>query len=315
MTRRRKIELTSAGLIATISLFAAFAPAGQARLSAPSEEASAMIMGPLLAEYGIAGRGEQPAARAPNARQFTNEVDRGLAWSQGRGADAEASRFARSVIDARASAPAQSGQGMESLAAFSGRSAVLAERADGGGQLLVAVYDSSDTEGVVNAFQSDYVEAGGLVLAGERPDQRAMALRYEARLDSPGGFDGLDIGLSPRAGVSFSDTSAAAEAGATLRLGQYLGEYDGSSRPAWWFFAGADRQALLFDPSDGFDLREAFTMEPYAVVGDAQAGVAVRMGAADISLAYIHRETVYSLPNDSWETSEGFAAFTLSFQR
>ena len=316
MTKRRKIELISAGLVASISLFATFAPAGEALLTEPSDEASAMIMAPLLADLGFAGRDRAPAPAAPRAYERVGfDNDRRVLTPRSESAEGEATRFARQIIDARAAAQMESGQGMESLAAFSGRSAVIAERADGAGRLTVAIYDTADANRAGAAFQSTYVEAGGLILAGERPDRRAMALRYEGRLDSPGGLDGLDIGLAPRAGLAFSESNAAAEAGATIRFGQYLGAYDGDRRPAWWFFAGADRQALLFDPSDGFDLRDAFTMEPYAVVGDAQAGVALRLGAADVSLAYIHRETVYSLPNDSWETSEGFAAFTLSFRR
>ena len=132
--------------------------------------------------------------------------------------------------------------------------------------------------------------------------------------NAPGGSDGLDIGLSPRAGVSIGEDGPAAAAGATVRLGQYLDEFE-DGRPSWWFFAGADRQAVLYDPGQGFDMRDALAMEPYAMVGDAQAGVAMRLRGADVSLAYIHRETRYALPQQSWETNEGFAAFSLTWRR
>ena len=266
-----------------------------------------MIMGPLLAEFGLKG----DPAPAPDRRMAALRpvaTASAPASTQSRG---EASRFAAAVITAR---DASTRDGLDPVSAFSGRSAVIAE-SESGGRLSVAVYDAADPGSTTDAFQSEYVEAGGLVLAGERPDRRAMAVRYEARFDAPGGFDGLDIGVAPRAGVSMSDTGAAAEAGATVRLGRYLGDYDGAERPAWWVFAGADRQALMFDPGEGFRLRQAFAMEPYAIVGDAQAGVAMRFGPADLSVAYVHRETEFSMPNDSWETSEGFAAFTLSLRR
>ena len=141
-----------------------------------------------------------------------------------------------------------------------------------------------------------------------------MAVRYESSFAAPGNAEGLDVGLSPRAGVSLADNgAAAAEAGATVRLGRFVdADFD---RPAWWFFAGADRQAVMYDPHQGFDVRDALAMEPYAIVGDAQAGVAMRMGGADLSVAYVHRETEYALPQQSWETSEGFAAFSLTWRR
>ncbi len=311
MVRKRTIELACAGVIGAGALFAAAAPMGEAQLMRSSSETSAMIMGPLLAEFGL---GAAPSARVdgPSAALRVAEPAAAPAATSSRG---EASRFAAAVINARsADADASAREGMDAVSAFSGRSAVIAE-SESGGRLSVAFFDAADPGLMADAFQSEYVEAGGMVLAGERPDRRAMAVRYEARFDAPGGFDGLDIGLAPRAGVSMSGAGAAAEAGATVRLGRYLGDYDGDERPAWWVFAGADRQALMFDPGEGFRLREAFAMEPYAIVGDAQAGVAMRFGPADLSVAYVHRETEFSMPNDSWETSEGFAAFTLSLRR
>ncbi len=142
-----------------------------------------------------------------------------------------------------------------------------------------------------------------------------MTLRYETTFDSRGGLDGLDVGLAPRAGVSIGQNGPAAEAGATVRLGQYLDEGFGEDRPAWWLFAGADQQAVMYDPGAGFNMRNAFAMGPYATVGDAQVGIAARFGGADISFAYIQRETRYALPTESWETSEGFAAFSLTLRR
>ncbi|WP_199200508.1 lipid A-modifier LpxR family protein [Alkalicaulis satelles] len=219
-----------------------------------------------------------------------------------------ASRLASAILSARAPEIAR-----DMLSGFEA-SETLISATPSGGRLTLSLMDAEAPSAMVLAFGPDFAEAAGRALTGERERPRRMALRYEGAFDSTGS-DGLDFGLSPRAGVSFGDYGPAAQAGATVRLGRFIGEDAGQSRPAWWLFAGADRQALLYDPGAGFTRLGAFTVAPYALVGDAQAGVAMRMGGADLSLAYIRRETSYSLPAQSWDTQEGFAAFSLTLRR
>lgn len=302
VSKTRKYEVGAAAAVAFGALGAAMAePAGAFE---GSSETSAMIVGPLMQEFGVAGLDARAAARTgvplalrgDPAPRFTDAPARG-----------EASRFAAEALSARDAAGAGAG-----VASFSGADATLATTPSGG-RVSVSMFDTARPGAAAQAFSPDLVEIDGLRLAAPAARDQSLAVRYEARFDSPGGADGLDVGLAPRAGVSFGDAGPAAEAGATVRLGRYLDAVD--EAPSWWFFAGADRQALLYDPSEGFKVRQAFAMQPYAVVGDAQAGVAMKVRGADVSLAYVHRETTYSLPNDSWETSEGFAAFTLTFKR
>lgn len=183
-----------------------------------------------------------------------------------------------------------------------------------GGRFSITMVEP-DLPGAANlAYNPDYAEAVGRSLNPALAERNGrMAFNYEGSFDAPGGADGLDLGLAPRAGVSVGEDGSAARAGATVRLGQYVGALE-ADRPAWWFFAGADRQAVLYDPGQGFDVRDALVMQPYAMVGDAQAGIAVRVRGADLSLAYVHRETRYSMPQQSWDTSEGFAAFSLTLK-
>ena len=198
----------------------------------------------------------------------------------------------------------------DELAVFSSQETIIATSPTGG-QLSLSVFDGERPSMAILAFGADYAEASAFALNGEDDRNRRMALRYEGVFDAHGG-SGLDIGLAPRAGFAFGENGAAAEAGVTARLGQYLDAP--ANLPRWWLFAGADQQAVLYDPGQGFDVREAFAMQPYAIVGDAQAGLAVRLGKTDLSLAYIHRETKYSMPHRSWDAQEGFAAFSLTWK-
>jgi len=107
------------------------------------------------------------------------------------------------------------------------------------GRLSVALFDAAAPNAARLGFDPEYAAAAGAALNVERDRPRRMAVRYETSFDTRGA-DGVDYGLAPRAGVSMTGDGAAVETGATVRLGRYIDtEFD---RPAWWFFAGADRQ-------------------------------------------------------------------------
>lgn len=271
----------------------------------PSDQTRSMILGPLVDEFGEAGQPGARLAAAPRGAdvRFTPSYS---VSSDARSPRPAAVRFAGAALIARSDSVVRDG-----LSAFAGQEAVLAS-SPSGGRVSFAMFDTANPDAAALGFDPDYAASAGLALNGQRPFSRRMAVRYETSFDTRNA-DGIDYGLAPRAGVSVTEDGAAVETGATVRLGRYIDtDFD---RPAWWFFAGADRQAVMYDPGQGFDVRDAVAMEPYAIVGDAQAGVAMRMGGADVSLAYIHRETEFSMPNESWETREGFAAFSLTWRR
>ncbi len=289
------LTLTAAGLLAVMGCASASSAAEPA-----NEQTRAVILAPLLEEMNAApGPGLSLAPRADfGATDFT-------AFSDAPSDEAGALSFARSGLLTRLS-PDQ----RDSLAAFDGRRAVVATTASGG-QFSVSLHDGAAPDRLL-AFQSpDYSEA---MLGRERDRPRNMAVRYQGRMNSAASGSGLDVGVTPRAGLGMGSQGPALEAGATLKVGRYLRD-DYGSKPAWWFFAGADRQALLYNPRQGANLNSAVAFSPYAMVGDAQAGVAMRMGPADLSVAYVRRETEFSLPAQSWETVEDFAAFTLTMRR
>jgi hypothetical protein len=289
------LTMTAAGLLAVIGCASASSAAQSA-----NDETRAVIIGPLLEEMNAApGPGLSFASRTDFAAS-----DDFTAFSDSASGESGAVSFARSGLLTRLS-PDQ----RDSLAAFDGRRAVVATTPSGG-QFSVSLHDGAAPDRLL-AFQSpDYSQA---VLGREQQRPRNMAVRYQGRVDSPGG-SGLDVGVMPRAGLGMGAQGPALEAGATLKVGRYLRD-DYGSKPSWWVFAGADRQALLYNPREGANLHSAVAFSPYAMVGDAQAGIAMRMGPADLSVAYVRRETEFSLPAQSWETVEDFAAFTLTMRR
>jgi len=269
-------------------------------------ETQALILGPLQAEMNALSAAGMMDASVPELgeTQFNRYIQD--VYGDLRPA---ASRLAGAALSSGAESFA-----IEGFMALQAPTATLVE-SEAGGRLSVSFNDGRAPNAGLMALSSAYADIAGSDVDPAGPSDRRMTLRFETGFDSPGGVDGLDVGVSPHAGVSFGDLGPAAQAGATVRLGQYLGDGFGEARPAWWVFAGADSQALMINPAAGLNMRDAMAFEPYATVGDAQAGIAARFAGANISLAYIQRETRYALPTESWKTSEGFTALSLTLRR
>lgn len=105
------------------------------------------------------------------------------------------------------------------------------------------------------------------------------------------GKSGLGLALTPRANVRFDDESSSALVGALVKVGDNLKSGDGVDNNTWYFFAGADAQAVTFEPGNPRRLYSGeFQLQDRIIVGDAQAGLAYRLGDADLSLTYLRRE-------------------------
>lgn len=294
-TDRKAMRL--AGLVACAGLLSGLAPVIAAAQDAPTQDTRALIMEPLLEELSS---GPLPSLRLSMDREpepVRDASTRAAAWG-----------IAVSGLSASDANLLREGFG-----AFYAPETVIARTASGG-EVRVAIFDAEQPDWVTAALTPTSLEMPAWRYSAQRPQGRAFALRYEGRFDSPGGADGLDLGLRPRAGLSFGDGGSATEFGATVRVGQYIGE-DHDLNGAWWLFAGADRQALVYRPGDDRSLRQTLTLQPYAMVGDQQAGLAMRLQGLDVSLAYVRRETSWSMPTQSWDTSEDFAAFSLTWRR
>ncbi|GGB70496.1 lipid A-modifier LpxR family protein [Glycocaulis alkaliphilus] len=286
--------LAGAVALAGASL-AAGTPAALAQ-DASSLDTNAIIIHPLLEELSA---GPLPSMRL--------SMDRGE-WVQEPHGARDATTLASSGLSAT-----DTGEMRQSFGAFNAPQTVIA-RSAAGSELRVAMFDAEEPDWVTAALSPSGLDMPAWQFSSNRMRGRAVALRYEGRFDSAGGQGELDMGLRPRAGVSFGDGGSATEFGATVRVGRYVGSED-SANGGWWFFAGADRQALIYRPGESRSLRETLTLQPYAMVGDQQAGLAMRVQGVDVSLAYVRRETSWSLPTQSWDTSEDFAAFSLTWRR
>lgn len=202
----------------------------------------------------------------------------------------------------------ETGLNIGALTAFSGYSASVSQL-DDASRIEVRVFDPALPSRANRLFDAES-NVDSAIVRPVRETRSSVAVDYVTRFDSPGGADGLDLSFEPRAGLSFGPDGSGAGAGAEVRIGRYL--QDAGVRPSWYFFAGAERHALLYDPRQGFNMQGAMTFEPYAVVGDAQAGVAMRLGDNDLSFAYVRRERTARIGIDDYDEADDFAAFSLS---
>ena len=60
---------------------------------------------------------------------------------------------------------------------------------------------------------------------------------------------GLDLSLTPRAALRFNDESSSAVVGAVVEIGEDLRKGSNFENNTWYFFAGADAEALTYSPN------------------------------------------------------------------
>lgn len=180
------------------------------------------------------------------------------------------------------------------------------------GTLEVAVLDNRGEDPAHRLFAPDG-SAYSPVIIDRGAREATVAVNYERPFETTGGSEDLDLSITPRAGLSIGPDGSAAGAGAEVRIGRYLrgGLED---RPRWYVFAGADRRALMYDPRKGVDFSNAMQLAQRQVVGDAQAGVAVRIGEADLSLAYVRREYRHVAGVTTFDETEEFGAVTVNWR-
>lgn len=145
-----------------------------------------------------------------------------------------------------------------------------------------------------------------------RNDVRAIDFGYEKDF-SKGAFEGIDLALTPRAGVQYFDDSSSALVGALFKIGDNLhASENGQNNNTWFVFAGADAQALSLAPDGNLGEYEGqFALQDNLIVGDAQAGVTYRLGDADVSLTYLKRQA----RAENYKFEEDAAALSLTWRR
>ncbi|MBI1361935.1 MAG: hypothetical protein GC155_16790 [Alphaproteobacteria bacterium] len=133
---------------------------------------------------------------------------------------------------------------------------------------------------------------------------------------------GLDFQVAPRAQIQSNRAgNNIANVGGEVRLGQGLADRDLRNTdfrpPAWYFFVGADNQALMWNFADkqsvtGVALRDQVT------VGDMQAGMAWSTSrGGQMSLGLVERKLSFTdiAGDHDVSTRERFAAFSFTIKR
>jgi hypothetical protein len=134
---------------------------------------------------------------------------------------------------------------------------------------------------------------------------------------------GLDMSFTPRAQIQRNRAgNNVARTGAEFRLGTNLEDRDlrGKSRtaraPSWYFFVGADSEALVWNVADQRAMDGA-SLRDQATVGDLQVGLAWTTGeGAQLSIGLVERELRYNdiAGNSDVEVREQFGAFSYTLR-
>ena len=138
---------------------------------------------------------------------------------------------------------------------------------------------------------------------------------------------GLEVSLTPHAGVGMGEDGGTAEAGATLRIGSGLEDMvrDGSAafgqRARWYLYAAGSGRAVGYNfarTRDGDFARSGVTHDSGAFLGDASVGVALRRGDMQGSFGIVYREIkaegLRGGHGFDREVEEGLVAFQLSIK-
>ncbi len=150
---------------------------------------------------------------------------------------------------------------------------------------------------------------------GMRGDRFGGEVSFAASAESTG--LGLDVSFTPRAQIERNRAgNNVARTGAEFRVGSNLVDRDlrGTkvAAPSWYFFVGADNEALVWNMADQKAMDGA-TLRDQATVGDLQAGVAWTTGqGAQLSLGLVERKLRFNdiAGDQDVKIREQFAAFS-----
>ena len=128
---------------------------------------------------------------------------------------------------------------------------------------------------------------------------------------------GLDLSITPRAQIQRDyGGNNVARTGAEIRVGTNLADRDLRGKkaptPSWYFFIGADNEALVWNAADKTAMN-GLSLRDQATVGDLQAGVAWSVkGGGSMSLGIVERELSFNdITGDrDVQRRDHFAAFS-----
>ena len=132
---------------------------------------------------------------------------------------------------------------------------------------------------------------------------------------------GLDLSITPRAQIQRDQAgNDVSRTGAEVRLGTNLVDRDqrGTSTPApsWYFFVGADNEALVWNVADKKAMN-GVALRDQATVGDLQAGIAWSMKqGGQMSFGIVERELEFNdiAGDKDVKRKDHFAAFSYTLK-
>lgn len=138
---------------------------------------------------------------------------------------------------------------------------------------------------------------------------------------------GLEVTLTPHAGVGVGDRGGRAEAGATLTIGRDIdgmvpeGSEAFGDRARWYLYAAGSGTAVGYNFArnrDGEYARSGVSRDSGSFLGDASIGVAMRRGHVQGSFGLVYREVeaegLRGGEGFDRDVSEGLVAFQLSIK-
>jgi len=194
----------------------------------------------------------------------------------------------------------------------------MVSRSDGvinlGSTLRGALFASPTFDNVnASVFKLDL---GGQPCLGTAGECRANVTRRidigYAKNITTGKIDGFNLQLTPHGSVRVDGDSQSTLVGALVRIGDNLREGAEKKSNTWYFFAGADAEALTYTPNSMRRLTSGnFALQDQIIIGDAQAGLGYRIGDADLALTYYKRQA----KAENYSYDEDAAALSITWKR
>ncbi|MHA7858669.1 MAG: lipid A-modifier LpxR family protein [Henriciella sp.] len=178
-----------------------------------------------------------------------------------------------------------------------------------------------------NALRADRLYASSIMtdVAAERAGaslspvpREQRSLTAELALSAPAERTGLgfDVGIAPRVAITRDGQFASRRFGGEVRIGQNFDKRGESTDSSWYLFAGADGEALVWEPNqEGRVAAGDMALRDKVTVGDAQVGVSIQRGLGQLSFSYIRREVEYRERNLGATENEDFAGVSFTIKR
>lgn len=127
---------------------------------------------------------------------------------------------------------------------------------------------------------------------------------------------GFDVGVVPRISVRHDGAFKQRSFGGEIRIGQNFDQRgENVVAESWYLFAGADGEALVYEPDRERDFTERMALRDQVTVGDMQAGISFSRGGGQLSLSYIRREVEFKERGIRGDETEDFAGVSFTLRR